>query len=290
MTILYQFIDSVNQLPLDRFEVKPDASIFESWEFLRLGDGDFEQFYSRAKQGNPQALGKQLRIKTDLLDWQNQDRSKTYVAMAHQLDFARQREYLGSISKFDINIPDQSHEFQAHGDGVGEWDGTLQCGLPDDIAVSLEICHVQDQELNATASVKTGWQGKFYVMVRVLVDRQLMQSLTEDINSGRYHSLTTSVSVMPWRPLNDHFDNLLPSASPVTADEGYDFPQISETQCSDMFRFTLEPKDDPPRMTDLFEQQSQLLETLLQSAKALRSLLIASVGLILALAVLVIQK
>ena len=290
MTILYKLIDSVNQLPLDRFEVKPDASIFESWDFLRLGDGDSEQFYSRAKPGNPQGLGKQLRIKTDLLDWQNQDRSKTYVAMTHQLDFARQREYLGSISKFDINIPDQSHEFQAHGDGVGEWDGTLQCGLPDDIAVSLEICHVQDQELNATASVKTGWQGKFYVMVRVLVDRQLMQSLTEDINSGRYHSLTTSVSVMPWRPLTDHFDNLLPSVSPVTADEGYDFPQISETQCSDMFRFTLEPKDDSPRMTDLFEQQSQWLETLLQSVKALRSLLIASVGLMLALAVLVIQK
>lgn len=290
MTILYKFIDSVNQLPLDRFEVKPDASIFESWDFLRLGDGESEQFYSRAKPGNPQGLGKQLRIQTDLLDWQNQDRSKTYVAMAHQLDFARQREYLGSISKFDINIPDQSYEFQTHGDGIGEWDGTLKCGLPDDIAVSLEICHVQDQELNATASVKTGWQGKFYVMIRVLVDRQLMQSLTEDINSGRYHSLTTSVSVMPWRPLNDHFDNLLPSASPVAADEGYDFPQISETQCSDMFRFTLEPKDEPEKMADLFAQQSQLLETLLQSVKALRPLLIATVGLMLALAVLVVQK
>ena len=244
---------------------------------MRLGDGDRVEFYSRAKPGNPQGRGKQLRIETDLMDWQNQDRSKTYVAMAHQLDFARQREYLGKISKFDIKIPDQTHEFQAHGDGGAEWGGTLRCGLPDDIAVSIEICHIQDQELNATASVKIGWQGKFYVMVRELVDRQLMQSLTEDISSGLYRSLTTSVSVMPWRPLNDHFDNLLPSASPEATDEGYDFPQISETQCSDMFRFTLEPQDDPPNIAELLAEQSHVLKTLLKSIKVLRSLLIVSV-------------
>ncbi len=290
MSIDYKCIDSVNQLPLDRFEVKPDASIFESWDFLRLGHGDGAQFFSRAKLGNPQGRGKQLRIEIDLLDWQNQDRSQTYLAMAHQLDFTRQTEYLGTISKFDLNIPDQSHNFEPYIDEIRTWDGMLGCSFPDDIAVTLEICHVQGQELNATASVKTGWQGKFYVMVRVLVDRQLMQSLTEDINSGNYKALTTSVSVVPWRPLSEHFDNLLPTDSPELDDVGYDFPQISETLCSDMFRFTLEPKDSQPNISLVGQQQSKLLEDIRDSIKGLRPILIASIALLAVLSVVIFQK
>ena len=288
MKLTYQFLKSINQLPAERFEVEPDASIFESWEFLKLGEGDTAQFFARAKPGNHELRGKQLRIEIDLLDWQNQDRSKSYVAMAHQLDFTRQSEYVGSISKCDLMIPDESYVFETE-QQENRWDGKLACGLPEDAAVSIEICHVQGQSLNATASVKMGWQGKFYVMVRILVDRKLMQTLSDDINSGRYERLTTSVSVAPWRQLGDTFYNLIPPDRPVAEDEGFDFPQIVDTQCSDMFRFTFMPRDQEGRTVTILEGQSQQLNKLIQVLTSSNRLMMAALALMTLITVMIIQ-
>ena len=289
MRVAYKFIESINHLPLDRFEVKPDASIFESWEFLRLGTGDSAQFFCRAKPGNPQARGKQLRLEIDLLDWQNQDRSKTYVAMAHQLDFTRQTEYIGSISKCDVSIPVESYSFELDSEADQDsWDGSLLCELPEDAAVTMEICHVQGQDLNATASVKMGWQGKFYVMVRVLVDRDLMQTLVNDISSGKYERLTTSVSITPWRPVGDSFNNLLPLDQPLADDEGYDFPHIVDTRCSDMFRFTFMPRDQEGQMMAAMEDQSQQLKSLVNITRTSQRLRAATSALLVVLLVVLV--
>ena len=288
MKLTYQLLESINQLPADRFEVKPDASIFESWEFLKLGEGDTAQFFARAKPGNHELRGKQLRIEIDLLDWQNQDRSKSYVAMAHQLDFTRQCEYVGSISKCDLKIPDESYVFESELQ-ENRWDGRLSCEFPEDAAVSIEICHVQGQSLNATASVKMGWQGKFYVMVRILVDRKLMQTLSDDINSGRYERLTTSVSVTPWRLVGGTFNNLIPTDMPFPEDEGFDFPQIVDTQCSDMFRFTFMPRDQDGRTITILEEQSQQLNKLVEILKSSHRLMAVSLVLMTLIAVMIIQ-
>ena len=288
MNLTYQLLESLNQLPTDRFEVKPDASIFESWEFLKLGEGETSKFFARAKPGNHELRGKQLRIEIDLLDWQNQDRSKSYVAMSHQLDFTRQAEYVGSISKCELLIPDESYVFDTESNGK-TWDGKLVCGFPDDATVSVEICHVQGQDLNATASVKMGWQGKFYVMVRILVDRKLMQTLSDDINSGRYERLTTSVSVAPWRQVGDKFNNLIPPDRPVPEDEGFDFPQIVDTRCSDMFRFTFMPRDQEGRTVTILEGQSQQLNTLIQVLTSSNRLLMAALALMTLITVMIIQ-
>ena len=288
MKLIYQLLKTVNHLPLDRFEVKPDGSIFDSWEFLKLGDGDASQFYARAKPGNPELRGKQLRIEVDLLDWQNQDRSKSYVAMAHQLDFTRQSEYVGSISKCDLLIPDESYVFETEAQ-ENIWDGKLDCSFPEDATVSMEICHVQGQSLNATASVKMGWQGKFYVLVRILVDRELMQTLSDDINSGKYERLTTSVSITPWRLIGEKFNNLIPQDRPFPDDEGFDFPKILDTQCSDMFRFTFMPRDQDGRTITILEEQSHQLSNLIELLKRSHRLMLVSLLLMTIITVLLIQ-
>ncbi len=289
MKINYKLIDSVSQLPLDRFQVEPDASIFESWEFLRLGDGANARYFSRAKPGNPQLMGKQLRIETNLLDWQNQDHSKTYVAVAHQLDFTRQTEYVGHLSRFDVKIPEELYQFDADADTDPTWDGVLRCGLPDDTAVTVEICHVQGQELNATASVKSGWQGKFYVMVRILVDRSMMETLTADINSGQYRRLTTTVLVTPWRLIGETFDNLLLTERESMSSEDYIFPLIDETRCNDMFRFTLEPVEEPVKPIQLLQEHSYKLQHVIDVMRSFRPLMIVQVIILGLIALMVSQ-
>ncbi|MAH72624.1 MAG: hypothetical protein CMK29_00820 [Porticoccaceae bacterium] len=283
MNINYKLLDNVNQLPLDRFEVKPDASIFESWDFLQLGHGENSKYFSRGRPGNPHARGKQLKIEIDLTDWQNQDRSKTYLAIAHKLDLTRQSEYVGKITKCDVLFPHEQYSFVSDNTGDASWAGEITPGLTDDATVSVEICHVQDQELNATASVKCGWQGRFYVVSRILVDRSLMETISGDINSGNFHRLTVSVLISPWRLLEGTFKNLVPTDDALDYGDGYDFPKISETCCSDMFRFTLEPSVEEKESEDQMSHQSNRIKELVEISRHLRTFVIVNSVLLLAL-------
>ena len=285
MNINYKLLDSVNQLPLERFEVKPDASIFESWDFLQLGDGENSKYFSRGRPGNPDARGKQLKIEIDLSDWQNQDRSKTYLAIAHKLDFTRQSEYAGKIAKCDVFFPNEQYNFVSDHSGDATWNGEIKPCKTDDAAVTVEICHVQDQELNATASVKCGWQAKFYVVSRILVDRGLMETISEDINSGNFQRLTVSILISPWRLLEGTFKNLVPTENPVDDEDGYDFPQISETCCSDMFRFTLEPSLKDRKVEGEMVQLPNRITELVNIIRHLRTYVIINSALLFILVV-----
>ncbi|MAJ80331.1 MAG: hypothetical protein CMK30_03240 [Porticoccaceae bacterium] len=285
MKINYRLLNNVNQLPLDKFEVKPDASIFESWEFLQLGDGDCSKYFSRGKPGNPNARGKQLKIKIDLSAWQNQDRSKTYLAIAHKLDFTRQSEYVGKITKCDVLFPAEQYNFVADNSGNVAWNREVSTDTTDDAAVTVEICHVQDHELNATASVKCGWQGKFFVVSRILVDKGLMETISGDINSGNFRWLTVSVLISPWRLLEGTFKNLVPTEDLIDDETGYDFPQISETYCSDMFRFTLEPSMEDKEVEDQTFQLSNQINELVKIIKHLRTFVVLNSALLLILVV-----
>ena len=85
------------------------------------------------------------------------------------------------------------------------------------------------------------------------------------------------------------FINNQPFNRPVPEDEGFDFPQIIDTQCSDMFRFTFMPRDQEGRTVTILEGQSQQLNKLIQVLTSSKHLMMAALALMTLITVMIIQ-
>ena len=94
-----------------------------------------------------------------------------------------------------------------------------------------------------------------------------------------------SVLISPWRLLEGTFKNLVPTEDLIDDETGYDFPQISETYCSDMFRFTLEPSMEDKEVEDQTFQLSNQINELVKIIKHLRTFVVLNSALLLILVV-----